>query len=185
VPIDTLDHGGVEPGAGGEREPAVVHAPDVDRARLPDVGEPQQVLGGVDDLGGDAEHAAVHVRGAAGQAGERGVRAGEPVGGLVDGAVAAERHDDVVALRGRLAAQLDRVPLALRVDGLDGEPPLEGVHDEVLEPHRHRRGVGVDDDEHPARRRRRLEGGGVGQPLQSGGLRGGDHHEPRTLACRS
>ena len=49
------------------------------------------------------------VVGAAGQAGQRRGGAGEAVGRLVDGAVAAEGHDDVVALVRGLAAQLGRV----------------------------------------------------------------------------
>ena len=57
---------------------------------------------------------------------------GEPVRGLVDGAVAAERDDDVVALvRGGLA-ELDRMALALGVDRLDLEAALERVDDELL-----------------------------------------------------
>ena len=63
--VDALDHAGVEPEPGGEREPAPVHAPEVDRARLPAVGQPQQVLGRVDHVVGDAEHLAEDVVGAA------------------------------------------------------------------------------------------------------------------------
>src|SRR3712207_5213395 len=65
--------------------------PMFDPPRPPVVGQAQQVLGGVDDVVGDPEHAAVDVGGSAGEAGERGTRAGQAVRGLVDGAVAAER----------------------------------------------------------------------------------------------
>ena len=86
---------------------------------------------------------AVDVRRAAGQAGQRGVGPGQAVRGLVDGAVAAERDDDVVALGRGLAAQLGRVVAALGVDGVDLVAALEGVDDEALEPVRDRRRVRV------------------------------------------
>jgi hypothetical protein len=176
--VDPLDHRGVEPRAGREREPAIVHAREVDGPRLPRIGEAQQVLGGVDDVGRDAEHAAVHVRRPAGEDREDGRGAGEPVGGLVDGAVAAERGHYVVALVGGRRTQLGRVSLAPRVDGLDLEAPLERVDDQLLEPDRHRRRVRVDDHEHAPRPRRRLERRGVGEPFERGGLGGGNHHGP-------
>jgi hypothetical protein len=49
---------------------------------------------------GQPDGAGEHVGGAAGQRGERGVGAGEPVGRLVEGAVAAEHHDHVDAVGG-------------------------------------------------------------------------------------
>jgi undecaprenyl-diphosphatase len=50
------------PVAGREGEVAVVGPGQVDAPRLPVVGDPQQVLGGVDDLAGDPEHLAEDVR---------------------------------------------------------------------------------------------------------------------------
>ena len=135
------------------------------------------MLRGVDDVGGDPEHAAVHVRRAARQRDERGARAGQPVRHLVDRAVAAEGDHDVVALERGVAAQLGRVPLALRVDGLDLVAALERVDDELLEPHGHRRRVRVDDDQHPPGRHRAPERRGIGQPLERGRLGGGNHHK--------
>ena len=123
----------------------------------PVVGQREQVLGRVDELAGDAEHLAEDVGRAAGQAGQRGGGAEQAVGGLVDGAVAAERDDDVIALVGRLAAHLGGVAAGLGVDGVDLEAALQRVHDEVAQTLGDRRGVGVDDDQHPplALRRRR------------------------------
>jgi hypothetical protein len=186
--VDAPDHGRVEARAGGEREPAVVHAREVDRPGRPLVGEPEQMLRGVDDVGRDAEHAAVDVGRAARQAGQHGRGAGEPVGGLVDGAVAAEGHDDVVALVRRRLAELDRVPLALRVDGLDLEPALQRVDDQLLEPHGHRRGVRVDDHQHAPGGRRRLERGRVRESFERGGVGGWnhygpEHHHTRAVTC--
>ena len=86
------------------------------RFGLPVVGHQQQALGRVDDVGRDPEHPAVDVRAAAGEAAQRRVRAGEAVGGLVHGAVAAERDDHVVALARRLAGQLGGVVARLGVD---------------------------------------------------------------------
>ena len=78
---------------------------------------------------------------------------GEPeqaVGGFVDGPVAAERDDDVVALVGGLAAQLGRVAAGLSVDRVYLEAALEGIHDEIAQPVGDGAGVGVDDHQHPA-----------------------------------
>ena len=78
----------------------------------------------------------------------------EPVGDLVDGAVAAERAHDVVALLGGVARELGRVVAALGLADVDVEAALERVDDELLQPGRGRRRVRVDDDAHPPRRRR-------------------------------
>ena len=146
--IHPLDHGGVEPGARGEHEVAVVHATEVHAARLELVGHAQQVLGGVDHVVRDPERARPDVGGAAGQGGERRAGAHEAVGGLVHGAVAAEGHDHVVALARGLAADLGGVAALLRVDRLDRVARSERVDHQVAQPVRHRRGVRVDDDEH-------------------------------------
>ena len=147
--VDPLDDAGVEPDARGEHEVAAVDDARVDPPRLEVVGDPQQVLGRVDDVVRDAEHPAEDVGRAARQAGQRRVRADEAVRRLVHGAVAAERHDDVVALGGRLAAEHRRVVARLGVDRLDGVAALERVHDEVLQPVGDRRRVRVHDHEHP------------------------------------
>ncbi len=60
-------------------------------------------------------------------------RAEQAVGGFVDGAVAAERDDDVVALVRGLAAQLGRVAARLGVDRVDLEAALQRVDDEVAQ----------------------------------------------------
>ena len=89
-----------------------------------------------------------------GSTGERRRRPREAVGRLVDRPVAAEGDHGVVALAGRLAAELDRVALALGVDRVDVVAPLQRVEDEVPQAVRHRRGVRVDDDEQPPDARR-------------------------------
>ena len=144
------------PGAAGEDEAAAVGDPEVDLARLEAVGEPEQVLGRVDDVVGDPERAGDDVGRAAGQDRDRDVGAGEAVGDLVQGPVAAEGDDEVVAAVARLAADLGRVVLRLGRDRLDLVAALERVDDEVLEPVRDRGRVRVDDDQHPllARARR-------------------------------
>ena len=163
VGVDALDDARVEAEARGEREAAAVDDAHVDRARLPVVGHRQQVLGRVDDVAGDAEHLREHVRRAARQAAQRGAR-GRPrsdqaVGRFVDGAVAAEGDDHVVALVGGLAAELGGVAAGLGVYGVDLVAALQRVHDEVAQAVGDRARVGVDDDQHapPRLRRRQLE----------------------------
>ena len=72
----------------------------------------------------------------------------QAVGGFVDGAVAAERDDHVIALVRGLAAELGGVPAGLGIDRVDLEAPLQRVDDEVAQAVGDRRGVGVDDDQH-------------------------------------
>ena len=107
-----------------------------------------------------------------GQHRDRDIRAGQPVGDLVQGAVTAERDDDVVAAVARLAADLDRVLRGLGVDGLDLVAGLERVDDEVLEPVRDGRRVGVDDDQHPLLLARR--GRAAGRCAERGSAGRGD-----------
>ena len=107
------------------------------------------MLGRVDDVVGDPERAGDDVGRAAGEDRDRDVGAGEAVGDLVQGPVAAEGDDDVVAAVDRLAADLGRVVLRLGRDRLDLVAALERVDDQVLEPVRDRRRVRVDDDQHP------------------------------------
>jgi hypothetical protein len=139
----------------------------VDVPRGPVVGEAQEVLGGVDDVGRDAEHPAVDVGRAARQRRKRGGGVRQAVGRLVDRPVASERDHNVVALVGRLAAQHGRVVAALGVHRVDLVAALEGVDDEVLQAIGDRRRVRIDDDEHPLALDRRLQGGErVGQMLE-------------------
>jgi hypothetical protein len=150
VAVDLLDDAGVEAHAGGEGEVALAGYPEVHALGLEAVGHAEEVLGGVDHVVGDAECPAEDVGGAAGQGREGGVGAGQAVGGLVDGAVAAEGDDHVVALFGRLPRELGCVGLGLGVDRVDLVAPLEGVDDQVLEPVGDRARVRVHDHEHAA-----------------------------------
>ncbi|CAK7281072.1 hypothetical protein SGPA1_11865 [Streptomyces misionensis JCM 4497] len=102
-------------GAGRSRGQAEAHHP------LPALAQGvQQGAGGLHGIVGQAERAGEDIGGAAGHDGESGQPVGvgagvqQPVDHLVDGAVAAERHDhvDVVALRG-LPAQVPGVPPVL------------------------------------------------------------------------
>ena len=167
--VDARDHARVQPDPGREDEVALARPAQVHPPRVEVVGQPEQVLGGVHDVVGDSERAAPDVGGAARQAGERRVGAHQPVGGLVHGSVAAEGHHGVVALGGRLAADLGGVLAPLGVHGLDLVAGLERVHHEVPEPVGHRGRVRVHDHEHA------LLGRARGQQLGRGPLaaRGG------------
>ena len=132
------------------------------------------MLGCVDDVCRDPEHAAVDVGAAAGQASQRRSRPGKPVGRLVHGSVPTEGDDRVVALLGRLAADLGRVIAAFGVDGVDGVAPPQGGDDEVLEPARDGRRVGVDDHQQ-ALAFLLLRATGVGQQVNAGVVVGHAH----------
>ena len=108
----------------------------------------EQVLGRLDQLSGNAEYLAEHVRRAPGRQRQRRGRAEQTVGGLVDRAVAAEGHDHVIALVRRLAAQLGGVTTGLGVDRVNLEPTLQGVDDEMAQAVGNSRRVRVDDDQH-------------------------------------
>jgi hypothetical protein len=164
VGVDAGDDRGVEAQARREEEAALVDHRHPDLARLPVVGDAQQVLGRVDDVVGDPEHPGVHVGRAARQAGERRRGAAQAVGRLVDRAVAAERDDDVVALAGRLARQRGGVVARLGVDRVNVVTPLQGVHHEVAQPVGDRCGVRVDDDQHALA----LDGGGERELVAEG-----------------
>ena len=113
---------------------AIVDLAEVDLARLPVVGQRQQVLGRVDDVVGDAQRAADDVGRAARQHRDRDVGPREPVGDLVQRPVAAKGDDHVVAVVAHLAPDLGRVVLRLGVDRLDLIAALQRVDHEVLEP---------------------------------------------------
>ena len=134
----------------GDRRPRPLRADDaeVDATGTPVIGEREQVLGGVDQLAGDAEHLGEHVRRAARQAAQRRGGAEQAVGGFVDRAIAAERDDHVIALVRGLAAQLGRVAAGLGVDRVDLEPALQRIHDEMAQAVGDSGRVRVDDDQH-------------------------------------
>ena len=167
-----------------------LHPADVDALRVPVVGHQQQMLGGVDDVGGYAEHPAVHVGTATREAAERRVRAGQTVRRLVDGAVAAERNHYVVALASRLAPELGGVVAPVGVDRVDLVAAPQRVDDEVLEPVRDGRRVRVDHDQHAPIRRAATQGKRRLEALEriSGRSGHGDlqHRDPAlvTRSCR-
>ncbi len=116
----------------------------------PVVVERQQVLGGVEQVAGHPEHLGEHVRRAARQRAQRRIRAEQPVGGFVDGAVAAERYDDVVAPCA--ASRLSSVawPGASRVDRVELEAAFQRPHHEPARIASETAArVGVDDQQHP------------------------------------
>ena len=174
--VDPLDHGCVQPDPAREDEAAAVATAEVDLAGPEVVGEPDQVLGGVDHIIGDAERPADHIGRSAGKDGDGHVGPGQPVGHLVEGSVAAKGDDDVVAAVAGLPADLDGVLRGLGVDRLDVVAGLERVDHEVLEPVRHRRGVRVDDDQHSLLVRVWCERGGRGR---RGGVSLGRGHRRR------
>ncbi len=147
--VDPAGHLRVDPRPAREDEVAPVDPPQVDPARLQVVGELQQVLGRIDHVGGDPEHPAHDVGGAAGQHREREIAAGEPVRRLVEGAVPAEGDDEVESLADRLTREVGGVVGPLGLDRLDVVAAAQRVDDQVLQPARDRRRERVDDQQHP------------------------------------
>ena len=73
----------------------------------------EEGAGRLDRVVGQPDRAGEDVGRAAGQGGERGVGAGQAVGRLVEGAVAAEHDDDVDAVAGRALGQAGGVVAAV------------------------------------------------------------------------
>ena len=109
---------GVEARAAREEEVAAVDAAEVDRARDRLVGELQEMLGRIDQVGRDSEHPAGDVRAPAGQERERDLGAREAVRDLVGRAVAAKGDHEVAPLFDRLARERGGVVAALGLDGV-------------------------------------------------------------------
>ena len=130
--VHALDHARVEPDACREGEVPIAGAPEVDPDGLKAVGHSEEVLGGVHDVRRYAERPAQDVGRPTRKDGQRGVAPNQPVRGLVHRAVPAERDDDVVALGGRLAADLRRVRARLGINRLDGVAPLQRIDHQVL-----------------------------------------------------
>src|SRR6187551_2915156 len=147
--VDSLDHGGVDAHPAGKDEVALTRPAQIDLSGCPIVEHGEQVLGRVDDVVRDAKGAADDIGGAAGQYRYRHVGAGEAVSDLVQRAIAAKRHDDVITVVAYLAADLGGVVLRLGGDGLHLIATLQRVDDEVLEPIGDGRRVRVDDQQHP------------------------------------
>ena len=172
VGVHALGGRGVEPGAAGEDEVAPVGESQVDLPGREAVGQAEQVLGGVDDVVGDAESAG-RPRWSSRRAGPR--RARRCRRGRSRPRSACRRRRRRRRCRSppsRASRQISRgVVLRLGRDGLDLVAALERVDDQVLEPVGDRRRVGVDDDQHPLLRRARgrlrrtgrasIRGGGV------------------------
>jgi hypothetical protein len=129
--VHALDHARVQPHPGREREVTAVQDAEVDRARLPAVGEAEQILGCVHDVVRDPELLRPDVVRAARERGQRRLGAGEPVGRLVDRAVARVHGDDVESLRRRVAAQVQGVPAMLGLLDVHVVAALQRVDHEV------------------------------------------------------
>ena len=119
-----LDDGGVEAEPEMEQEPPIgavrlrgrAHADARERSRRE---RPEQLRGGVDRVVRDPERAGEDIGGAARQRRERGVRADQPTGGLVERPVAGEHDDDVDAHLRRFTRQLGRVAALPGLDDFD------------------------------------------------------------------
>ena len=98
VGVAVAHDGGVEPDPGREEEAPAVDERHVDAPHAPVVGQPQDVLGRVDEVAGDADDLREDVRRAAGQASSATSEPMRPLADLVDGPVAAEGDDGVEAL---------------------------------------------------------------------------------------
>ena len=153
VALDPADHGRVEPDAAVEEERAPVGATDADALRRAPRQRTQELAGRVDRVGREAERARVDVGRAAGQRRERGVGVQEPVGGFVERAVAGEYHDDVEAVVRGCVREPGRVAAPRRLRDLDLVLGGEQLADHHALARRHRRRGGVDEKQHPHRRR--------------------------------
>jgi hypothetical protein len=164
---------GIQSDAARRDEVAAVHVPEVDLPRGEPVGQREQVLGGVDDVAGDAERSTEDVRAAAGKDGQRNAGVGETVCRLVDGAVATEGDDQIEPVRAAVPDQVGRVVGCLGLDRLDLVAAPKCVLDQILQPRRYGGRLRIDDQQHsklgggalpalPCRFRPLLDGPGFG-----------------------
>src|SRR5207248_8968849 len=139
--VDPLDDTRVEPHPAGEDEATLVGHAEVDPPGPEVVGQAEQVFGGVHHVVGDAEGAGDDVGRAARQHRDRNIGPGQSVRDLVQGPVATEGDDDVVAAVAGLAPDLGCVVLRFGGYRLGLVAGLERMDDEVLEPGGDRRRV--------------------------------------------
>ena len=157
--LDLLDERGVPADADVEEEVAAVDRSEPDR---PDPPLPKRVGDHhrrVDRLVGEADGPGEHVGRAARQGGQGAVGADDPVGDLVQRAVAAEHDDHVGARSGRVERELAGVAASVGLDGVDVVVGREQRADDHLAPCRHRRRGRVDDQQ-DLHERARLQGPG-------------------------
>ena len=151
VALDPADHRRVEAETGVEQEAAAVDTPEPDaRERAPAQRREQHVRRG-DRVERDAERARVDVGRAAGKRRERGVGAGQAVGGLVERAVAGEHRDDVEAVVRGGAREAGRVAAPRRLGDLDLVLVREQLADQDAPAGRDRGSRGVHQQEDPHR----------------------------------
>ena len=178
--VDSPGRRGVEAGAAGEDEVPPVDGPEVDsRGRKSSASPIRCSVASTTSLG--SRGCGDDVRRPAGEHRDRDVGAGEAVGDLVQGPVAAEGDDDVVTALAGLAADLDRVVRRLGRHCLDLVAGLKRVDDQVLEPVGHRGRVGVDDDQHPLLGRRSADPA----PFSDGSVRGSIDRDGVGWHCRA
>ena len=126
-----------------EQEAAAVHAPEPDPRERTPAERSEQRVGRGDRVERDPERAGVHVRRAAGERRERGVGAGQAVGGFVERAVAREHRDDVEAVvrgrareagrRGRAVTSRRPRPRAASASSLRIRTRVRAVTDDAVE----------------------------------------------------
>ncbi len=153
VALDPADDGRVEADAAVEEERAPVHPPDPDPFGRAARQRAQELAGRVDRVGREPERARVDVGRTARERRERGVGLQESVGGFVERPVAGEHDHHVEAVVGGRVREPGRVAAPRRLRDLDLVLIREQLADHHALAGRHRRRRGVDEKEHPHRRR--------------------------------
>ena len=162
APLDLLDHRGVEPDAGVEQEVAAVDRAQPDPADRPPRQRVEQHAGGLDRVVGQSDRAGEHVGRPARQGREGAAGPGQPVGRLVERAVSAEHHDHVDARRGRALGEPGGVAPPAGLGQGHVVVGRQRLADDHTAAGRHRRGVGVhqEDDLHSGPQRSGVRTGG-------------------------
>ena len=119
VTFDAFDHGGIEADPGVEAEVAAVDLAQTDRSKIGCIDAVREVVGRLDRIVRHAKGAREHVRRAAREHAERGVRAGDPGGDLVQRAVPAETDHDIDAATGGVMCETSGVSASVGLDELD------------------------------------------------------------------
>ncbi len=134
APLDLFDDRRIEADAGVEEEVAPIHRAEPDPPNAVRGDGAKDEGGGLDGVVGEPDGAGEHVRRSAGETGEGRVGARQPVGDLVQRAVATEHRNDFDAASGGRLRQTGGVAPATGLGHADVVFGRQGLFDDHASP---------------------------------------------------